>query len=748
MNSCQWLYLLEPGQEAVWGQNAVALSEVARSGVPVLPAFVISRSAIAAFFLQPSLKKSILKVAKEAPMKKPELLSGYAKEIRELIMAAPFPKQIQGELNYFFKELEDQVLRKPKSGLRVTISELTTPHHLTKQLRSTAEGEQLIKQLLALSFTDEALYARYQQGEAIVHGANSLLVQYSEEAEYSGRAFCYDFARHDDSTISIEAHFHEHASKNRLTAADEYKVDRSTLLLLSREVVGHSWAEKKSGKHLKPAQKGKSHPVLNDEQVLYLARLVKRAQALFNEPYSFHWCFSHNQLFMTQIEPFTGEIEAAQRARIPAARSGLQPILLGMPGNLGWASGAVRIIRNKEDQAKLKDGEVAVVEHLSRGDHGWLAGASALVIENGHRASTEAHLAKQLGIPAVIATGQALSHLSNGQIVTADGTHGQVFAGSVTPPSQPTHLPTLPVTGTKILATVLDPQQVSREELSHADGIGLLRSEFILRMLGVHPEDILRKRLHTEYIDILAEGIESAVRAVYPRPVIYQLHDMHTAHTLGWRARHQDRHEPNPTLGYRGTHRLLAEPDVLDLELQALAKVAAQGVTGISLMLPMVRNLDEVTEMYALLKKSEFVQHSELSLWVKCETPALAIRAEDLCELPIKGVCFDVPALSSLIVGVDKENYQMGHHLDQADNAVAQALDYAIATCRTHGISTMIVAEMESLRPEIVQGAIHAGVTGISVAPAEIEEMHGLVASIEQRMLLDHLLNESDAGQA
>jgi pyruvate,water dikinase len=748
MNACQWLYLIEPGQEAVWGADVVALSEVARSGVPVLPAFVISRDAIAAFFVQSSLKKSIMAVAKEAPFKKPELLAGYTKEIREHILKAPFPKLIQGEMAFFFKELEDQVLRKPKSGLRVTITELGTNHSLTQVLRSTTEGEVLIKQLLTLSFTEEALYARHEKGGAVVHGANSILVQFSEEADYSGRAFCYDFARHDDSTIAVQAHYHERAKKDRLAPADEYKVDRSSLLLLSREIAAQAWAEKKSGRHHRPSQKGKSHPVLQDEQVLYLARLVKRAQALFNDPYCFHWCFSHNQLFITQIEPFTAEIETSQRQALPMERTGPQPLLLGMPGNLGFVSGTVRMIRTKADQESLKDGEVAVVEQMKAGDHSWLAGAAALIVETGHRASMEVHLAKQLGIPGVVATGQALSHLSNGQLVTVDGTHGAVYAGHLTPPSQPTHTTTLPVTGTKILATVLDPQQISREDLAHSDGVGLLRSEFILRMLGVHPEDILRKRLHNEYVDILAEGIESAVRAVFPRPVIYQLHDMHTAHTLGWRARHQDRHEPNPTLGYRGTHRLLAEPDVLELELKALAKVAAQGITSLSIMLPMVRNLSEVEDMYALLKKSEFVQHTELSLWVKCETPALAIRAEELGDLPIKGVCFDIPALSTLIVGVDKENYQIGHHLDQADDAVRQALVYGITTCRSQGIATTIVAEMETLRPEIVQAAIQAGVTGICVAPSEIEEMHGLVASIEQRMVLDHLLAESEPVEA
>lgn len=743
MNACEWLYLIETGQEAVWGHEAVALAQVARSGVPVLPAFVISREAVGAFFLQSDLKKAIMKVAKEAPMQKPQELAGYARDIRNHILQAPFPHELRTVYLAFLQQLEDQVLQKPGTGLRLTFTELSGhphAHHLTKVVKTAKDGEVLIRQLLALSFTDEQLHDRYRNDKAIVHGAHAVLVQYSQEGEYSGTAFCYDFDKHDDSTIVIRAHFHEQAKKARFTPTDEYKVDRSTLLMLSRTLATHHWAEKKSGQHHTPKHPGKTQPILSEDQVLYLARLVKRAQALFDEPFCFHWGFSHNQLFVTRIEPFGEEIEAAQRRATDGERQGPQPILLGLPGNLGVAHGPLCIIKSKTDQTKLKDGDIAVLELAAEGDHAWLAGAAGIICETGHRASFEAHLAKQLAIPAVIATGSALAVLANGQTITVDGTHGALYAGIVRTTTPPTHVSTLPVTGTKILATVLDPQQVTREQLAHADGIGLLRSEFILRMLGVHPQDILRKRLHNEYVDILAEGIESAVRAVYPKQVTYQLHDMHTAHMLGWRERHQDRHEPNPTLGYRGTKRLLNEPEVLDLELQALTKIAAQGITNLSIMLPMVRSLDEVAEMAALLEKAGLTAE----LWIKCETPALAIRAEDLSRLPIHGVCFDVPALSTLIVGVDRENYQIGHQLDQADEAVCQALEYGIATCRAHGITTTIVAEMETLRPEVIQVAVEAGVSGICVAPDEIEEMHGLVASIEQRMLLDHLLREAE----
>jgi phosphoenolpyruvate synthase/pyruvate phosphate dikinase len=156
----------------------------------------------------------------------------------------------------------------------------------------------------------------------------------------------------------------------------------------------------------------------------------------------------------------------------------------------------------------------------------------------------------------------------------------------------------------------------------------------------------------------------------------------------------------------------------------------------------MVRNLDEVKRMLKHVGDSALTRHLPTRLWVKCETPGMLILMDELCQLDIAGVCFDVPALTQLIQGIDRENAQVAHHLDTTDHAVEQALFYAIRTCRAAGIPTMLVAEMDELRPEVIQSAVQAGVTGISVVPSFIPEMKAFLASVEQRMVLDHLLDE------
>jgi len=190
--------------------------------------------------------------------------------------------------------------------------------------------------------------------------------------------------------------------------------------------------------------------------------------------------------------------------------------------------------------------------------------------------------------------------------------------------------------------------------------------------------------------------------------------------------------------------RLLHEPEVLDLELQALLQLAKKGLSNFSVMMPMAHTLREVEQMVTYLTKTSVYDAHPFEIWVKCETPSMAILMEELCELPISGICFEVPSLGQLILGIDKTNRQIGHHLDQTDPAVLQSLEFAIGTCHERGVSTLITAELEHLRPEVVQAAIHAGVTGISVEAERLVEMHNLVAAIEKRMVLDHLLLASD----
>jgi pyruvate,water dikinase len=675
-------------------------------------------------------------------------VSKVASEVRKQIVKAQFEKEVSSSLTAYYDELHTRLLHAKGKSIRLVLTGVGEDRiSISQHVKSASDFEKALKQLYSFAFDDRALLNRLSTGKKALPESFTVIVQYVEAPEFSGKAFCHDLNLHDDNTIEIHAWHFQKALKHEPETQDVFRIDRKSLGLLSRNIRKQWWAEDASGKFVSPKHLGKDEAALKDEQAISLARLTRQAQQHFTHTIGLEWVFSHSQFMITRVVRMEGanSCECQQPASDPQWVS-LQevPLFKGLPASFGKASGPVRLVAAKKDRLKVLPGDVLVVEHLTLKDKEWIPAVSAIITEAGTLTTAEALLAKELMVPAVTGASKALSLLKEGQYVTVDGNQGLVYKGvrangSAAPLNQ-----ALPVTGTKIWSLVTDPYQMDVQAVHQSDGVGLLRGEFILRMLGVHPEDILRQQLAGEYTDILAEGISRVVQAVSPHPVIYQLHDLTSMDSLGIRPRHHERHEPNPSLGYRGAHRLLSEPEVLDLELDALAQISNRGVLNLSVMIPMARTVKEVERMLSYLRKAEFARNIDLKVWVKCETPGMLILMEDLCALDIAGVCFDVPSLCQFMQGIDRENRQVAHHLDTTDGAIEQALSYAIGVCREEGVATMVVAEGEDLRPEVIQNAIQAGVTGLSVIPSQVQPMYGLVAAVEQRVLLDHALAEHD----
>ncbi|MBU6389661.1 hypothetical protein KGQ71_04060, partial [Patescibacteria group bacterium] len=711
----------------------------------ILPGFVIGKQFYADFFTSDKVEGRIKAAAKGLSIKNPHHFAGVAKDIRTIIRKAPFSAEMKQSLAAYLADLKKWTVSKPEAGMRLRISTGPDSVSASHLVHTDADLEHEIKFTLSLLFAEDELFQRLVTRKTVVPPAVALLVQIEEPTEYSGTAVCHDTANHDDETIEIKAVHNQETKLGELNLWDTYRVDRKSLSLLSRGVKRQWWSLDSAGSFLSPTQLGKSEQTLSDTQIVQLARQIRTAQAGFQDPRLFSWVYGHGRFWISRVVGLNGcECQADGPAVTSASLT--KPLLAGISGSLGWVSGPARLIKKKADREKVKDREIIVIEQVTDADYEWLAGAAGLVTEVGHRSGEEAKLAKQMGIPAVVGTGIALSHLQDGQVITVDGYSGAIYPGFQIQPRQPAQelpyrLP-VPPTGTKIYATVTDPQAISSADLELCDGIGLLRGEHILRMLGMHPRDIVDRQLAAEYSEVLSESIARILVAVYPRPVIYQLHDLVSMELAGFPGR-RHRPEPNPALGYRGTYRLLAEPELLDLELNALTRLAEQGLTNFSVMLPMARSLAEVKRAGELIAESALARVYRPGLWIKCETPALLILMDELCEMEVDGVCFDIPSLSQFILGIDKTNHQMAHHLNPAEPAVRQALEFAIATCRKHGVPTTVSAESEELRPEVVQAAVEAGVTAISVVPGLLAETHGLVAAVERRMGQEILRQET-----
>lgn len=157
-------------------------------------------------------------------------------------------------------------------------------------------------------------------------------------------------------------------------------------------------------------------------------------------------------------------------------------------------SGPARVLADTRDMKEFRTGDVLVADMT---DPDWvpiMKRASAIVTNRGGRTCHAAIIARELGIPAVVGTGDATTALRDAGDVTvlcAAGDVSRVYAGGDFVEEE-THMDQVPVVPVRIMLNVGAPDQAfSFARLPHR-GVGLARLEFIInRQIGIHPRALL-----------------------------------------------------------------------------------------------------------------------------------------------------------------------------------------------------------------------------------------------------------------
>ncbi len=364
---------------------------------------------------------------------------------------------------------------------------------------------------------------------------------------------------------------------------------------------------------------------VSDDDVLQLARWAVIVEDHYSElrgepvPMDLEWAKDGltGELFIVQARPETvySQQDAGTSQTYRLTGSGRR-LVEGLAVGERIATGRVRRIDDTADMQRLADGDVLVTEITDPDWEPVLKRAAALVTERGGRTSHAAIVARELGIPAIVGTGDLEGRLHDDQTVTvscATGSIGVVFEGAVDFEVDEVDLATLPTTRTEIMLNIGDPSQAYRHARLPSSGIGLARMEFIFAShVGVHPlaltrrdtlEPSVRRQVDewtvgyddpTEFlVDRVAQGVGTLAAAFWPRPVILRFSDFKTneyAHLLGGETFEPS--EPNPMIGWRGASRY-HHPDYRDgfeLEVQAVRRVREVfGLTNLKVMIPFCR---------------------------------------------------------------------------------------------------------------------------------------------------------------
>jgi pyruvate,water dikinase len=248
---------------------------------------------------------------------------------------------------------------------------------------------------------------------------------------------------------------------------------------------------------------------------------------------------------------------------------------------------------------------------------------------------------------------------------------------------------------------------------------------------------MLSQKRGGEYIDKLYAGINTIAKAFYPRPVVYRASDFKTNEYRNLEG--GDSYEPieeNPMLGYRGCTRYLAEPDVFQLEIEAIKRVREK-YNNLHVMIPFVRTISGMVSVKEILETQGLGRTSDFKLWMMVEVPSNIFLIEKFISVGIDGISIGSNDLTQLILGTDRDSQMLANIFDERNEAVQIALERAVTTARKMGITCSICGQAPSVYPEITEKLVTWGATSVSVSPDMIDVTREIIAKVEETQKID-----------
>ncbi len=504
---------------------------------------------------------------------------------------------------------------------------------------------------------------------------------------------------------------------------------------------------------------------IGDEDVLTLADYAIQVEDHYGKPMDMEWAKDgcDGQLYLVQARPETVTSQRNVNVLEEYRLTGTGKVLVeGRAVGTRIAVGPVRAVLHPEQLSQFHPGEVLVADMTTPDWEPVMKTAAAIVTNRGGRTCHAAIVARELGIPAVVGTGDATEVLQDGQAVTvscAEGDVGRVYEDEVPFEIERVDLSQLPRPSTEIMINLGNPEVAFQTSFLPVYGVGLARMEFIINqyikihpMALVHPDRIgdaeerhAIEKLTRGYDDpkeffvrTLAEGVGTIAAAFWPKPVVVRMSDFKTneyASLLG--GRWFEPEEANPMLGFRGASRYAhpAYAEGFALECAAMKWVREQlGLSNVILMLPFVRRVDEAERV--LGKMAEFGLErgrGGLKIYCMCEIPNNVVLIDRFAK-HFDGFSIGSNDLTQLTLGVDRDSELVAFDYDERDEGVREMIRLAIEGCRRNGIHSGLCGQAPSDYPEMAEFLVECGIDSMSLNPDAVLRMTRYVLEVEKRL--------------
>ena len=774
---------------SVGGKNA-NLGEMTSAGLPVPPGFAITAYSYKKFIEDTGIATKIYDIINETMTTPDDPAQGElaSKKIRKLIESTRMPKDVEKAIKSSYEELckklkmKDVFVAVRSSATAEDLADASFAGQQETFLNVKGADEVITNTVKCWSslFTPRAIFYRNEKGFAHEKVFISVGVQKMVNSKAAGVIFTLNPVTGDTGQIVIEGTYGlGEAVVSGSVTPDDFVVDKESLKVTERRLAKKTVQyvrDPKTGAtvHGEVPREKQEQPCINDEEINKLAELAKRIEKHYGKPQDIEWAIDKdipypNDIFIVQSRPETvwsakveqapakGEAEETKRAEA------LKVVVKGIAaGKRGFGAGTAKVVANPQEAAKvMQKGDVLVTDMTNPDYVPFMKLAGAIVTDKGGVTCHAAIVSRELGIPCVVGTENATKLLKTGKQYTVDSRSGVVYEGIMETLTQQLSsaagaaagtttvsagvFQSVPVTATKIYMNLGVPEKVEEYKDLPFEGIGLMRIEFILASyIGEHPMRFVETGESQKFVDKLAEGIATVARGIMPRPVVVRFSDFKTNEYRELKGGEKyEIVEANPMLGWRGCSRYISQwyEKAFRLECQAIVKCRKEwNLKNVWVMLPVVRTLWETKAVLEIMRQEGLERTKDFKVWFMAETPSIAILADEFSKLA-DGFSIGSNDMTQGILMIDRDSERLGlmGYFDERDPAVKRILAHLIRVAHENGATVSICGEGPSNLPDFAEFLVRVGIDSISVNNDAVIATKKLVASVEQRIIMERL---------
>jgi len=736
------------------GGKGANLGEMTKAGFPVPDGFAVTVPSYDLFLKENNISEKIYEILGITDVDDPTQLENASKKIQKIINSSKFPESVFKDVIKSYKKLSGRF----KSAL-VAVRSSATAEDLPGMSFAGQQATYLnikgennlqvaIRECWASLFTPRAIYYRVQNKIKHEKVGISVIVQKMVQSEVSGIMFSIDPVTNHKDRIIIDAVWGlGEMIVQGAYVPDHYVVQKDTFAILSKEVNEQKMQYVKDGnvtKEIRVPNKNIDKVKLTDEQIVKLGKLSQKLQEHYYFPQDSEWAMEKGELYIVQTRPITtiektklveSSMENVENAQNTA------PILKGIPASPGIGSGIVKVLKSPKEIEKVKRGDVLVAPMTSPDYVPAMKKAFAIVTNEGGMTSHAAIVSREMGIPCVVGTKTGTKVLKEGDVITVNGKTGEIYVGSFVKSnennakeSQGEAYEKIRKTATKLYVNLAEPDRAKEVSKMNVDGIGLLRAEFMIADIGIHPKEAIKRKVQHKFVDKMVESLTKFCESFYPRQVVYRATDFKTNEYRSLEGgKHWEPFESNPMLGFRGAFRYISDPEVFNLELQAIKEVRKK-YPNLQIMIPFVRSPDELRRVRRLVHSNGLFDDPHFKFWMMVELPVNVIMLEEFIKVGIDGVSIGSNDLTMLIQGTDRDNSTVATEFNEMSPEVLWAIKKVIATCNKHGVTSSICGQAASTYNEMIEVLVKAGITSISVNPDAVNRVREMIYQAEKNI--------------